>query len=676
MTRNLLIVESPNKIKKIKHYLGSDWQVEASVGHFCDLPKHEMGVAAPDYKPHYENDPKKSKVISRLKKAVKSCQAIYIGTDPDREGEAIGWHLERVLGLKQTGKPVYRATFKAINKAEIQRGIQSRGSIDYHLVAAQEARRVIDRLVGYTVSPVLGHGLSAGRVQSVALRLIVERFQAISNFKPIEHYDVLASVSDTPEWNAKWYFKPLLSEQGESNQKIWTERGVAEQAAQTRQLQVLDVAKNKVYQKAPAAFETASLQQAASRILGFDTGYTMKLAQSLYASGWISYMRTDNPNPDPQSLTELRQFIEQNNLPLAQKINVWRSGKDAQEGHECIRPIELNKPQLQTEECQDKHASDQIRLYRLIYERFVASQMADAEFDQTRVLLHGDVQVVGQPVQFLASGRVATGVQGWRGWLKSDPNDNDEKKTDEAETRSLLPDSIKVGQRYVCECQLQVKNTKPPVLYSEASLIKALKSKGIGRPSTYASIIQTLFRHQYVKLEKRKLVPTDIGVKIIERLLAMGLAFMDHQYTAQMEIWLDAIARQKKRYLDVVSQVHNDILTDLERLSEDLKTPLKHREEAQSIGECGLCKEGNILEQEKNYRCEHCQATLWKLSFGKRIGKKLAVELFSGKTILIEKLKSRKTQKHYNAHAHMSEGKLTLIFDQNTNRDQNRMKLN
>ena len=676
MTRNLLIVESPNKIKKIKQYLGSDWQVEASVGHFCDLPKNEMGVAAPDYKPHYENDPKKSGVISRLRKAVKSCDAIYIGTDPDREGEAIGWHLERVLGLKQTGKPVYRATFKAINKTEIQRGIQSRGSIDYHLVAAQEARRVIDRLVGYTVSPVLGHGLSAGRVQSVALRLIVERFQAINDFKPVEHYDVLANVSDTPQWNAQWYFKPLIDDQVESGQKIWTDRMVAEQAAQTRQLQVLEVEKKKVYQKAPAAFETASLQQAASRVLGFDTGYTMKLAQSLYASGWISYMRTDNPNPDPQSLSELRQFIEQQGLSLSAKPNVWRSSKDAQEGHECIRPMELNKPELQMDECQDKHASDQIRLYRLIYERFVASQMADAEFDQTRILLQGDVQLAGQPVQFLASGRVPTRNQGWRGWLKSDPNDNDDKKSDdEAETRSLLPDSIKVGNRYACECQLQVKKTKPPVLYSEASLIKALKRRGIGRPSTYASIIQTLFRHQYVKLEKRKLVPTDMGLNVIERLLAMGLAFMDYQYTSSMENWLDGIARQKKRYLDVVSQAHNDILSDLESLSEDLKTPLKQRPEAQAIGECGLCGQGRVLEMEKNYRCNHCQAILWKQSFGKRIGKKLAAELFSGKTILIEKLKSKKTQKYYNAHARMSEGKLTLVFDQNTNRDQNRMKL-
>lgn len=397
----------------------------------------------------------------------------------------------------------------------------------------------------------------------------------------------------------------------------------------------------------------------------------MKLAQSLYASGWISYMRTDNPNPDPQSLSQLRQFIEQQGLPLSAKPNVWRSSKDAQEGHECIHPMELDKPELQIDECQDKHASDQIRLYRLIYERFVASQMADAEFDQTRILLQGDVQLAGQSVQFLASGRVPTCNQGWRGWLKSDPNDNDDKKSDDdAENRSLLPDSIKVGHRYVCECQLQVKKTKPPVLYSEASLIKALKRKGIGRPSTYASIIQTLFRHQYVKLEKRKLVPTEMGIKIIERLLAMGLAFMEYQYTAQMETWLDAIARQKKRYLDVVSQVHSDILIDLESLSEDLKTPLKQRTEAQAIGECRLCEQGRVLEREKNYRCDHCQATLWKLSFGKRIGKKLAVELFSGKTVFIEKLKSKKTQKHYNAHGRMSEGKLTLIFDQHTTNDQ------
>ena len=663
MPDNLLIVESPNKIKKIKHYLGSGWQVEASIGHFCDLPKHEMGVAAPDYKPHYENDPKKSSVISKLKQAVQSCQAIYIGTDPDREGEAIGWHLERVLGLKQSNKPVYRASFKAINKAEIHKGIQSQGQIDYHLVAAQEARRVIDRLVGYSVSPILGQGLSAGRVQSVALRLIVDCFKAIESFKAVEHYDVLATTSIDPQWTAKWYFKPMLSD---TDQKIWTDRSIAQQAAKTRQLKVLEVQRNKVYQKAPPAFETASLQQAASRVLGFDTAHTMQLAQMLYASGWISYMRTDNPNPDPESLSELRQFLKDNHLTLSQAPNTWRCGKDAQEGHEAIRPLDLNKSHLQDRDCQGKAPMDQVRLYRLIYERFMASQMADAEYDHTRILLQSDVQLASGPAQFMASGRILTLNKGWQGWLKSDANDDDDESDEDT---TALPASIEVGKNYACQSKLQVKKTKPTVLYSEASLIKALKARGIGRPSTYASIIQTLFRHKYVITQKRKLIPTELGITVFERLIAANFSFMDYRYTAEMETQLDAIARQKKRYRDVVAHVHDDILTDLAHLSDELKTPIQTRAKPVSIGSCQLCQQsdsqkGQVMESEKLFRCEHCEATLWKQSFGKRISKTVALKLFKGETVYLEKLKSQKTKKFYNAHTKMVEGKLTLIFDE------------
>ena len=658
MSDNLLIVESPNKIKKIKHYLGDGWQVEASIGHFCDPPKHDMGVAAPDYKPHYENDPKKSKVINNLKKAVQSCQAIYIGTDPDREGEAIGWHLERVLGLRQSNKPVYRASFKAINKTEIHKGIQSKGKIDYHLVAAQEARRVIDRLVGYSVSPILGHGLSAGRVQSVALRLIVERFKTIKSFIAVEHYDVLATITDTPEWTAKWYFKPLLSDK---EKKIWCDREIAEQVAQTSQLKVLQIDRKKIYQKAPPAFETASLQQAASRVLGFDTAYTMQLAQLLYASGWISYMRTDNPNPDQVSLTELRQFLMDHQLTVSQKPNTWRCSKDAQEGHEAIRPVDLNKANLQDSECQGKNQSDQVRLYRLIYERFLASQMADAEYNQTQVLLQSDVKLTQGIAQFMASGRVLTKNRGWQGWLQSDSNDNDEASEDEI---SPLPESIETGKIYACQTKLQVKKTKPPVLFTEASLIKALKAKGIGRPSTYASIIQTLFRHQYVTSKKRKLEPTDIGIKVFERLMNIQFSFMDYHYTAQMETQLDAIAHQQKRYRDVVAHVHNDILSDLNGLTQEMKIPLKTKQEPEAIGSCQLCQEGKVIESDKLYRCDHCEVTLWKQSFGKRIGKTIALKLFNGESVYLEKLKSQKTKKPYNAHGQMVDGKLKLNFDQ------------
>ena len=662
MADNLLIVESPNKIKKIQHYLGSGWQVEASVGHFCDLPKHEMGVAAPDYKPHYVNDPKKSQVIAKLKKAVQSCQAIYIGTDPDREGEAIGWHLERVLGLKQSNKPVYRVRFKAINKTEIHKGIQSQDHMDYHLVAAQEARRVIDRLVGYSVSPVLGHGLSAGRVQSVALRLVVERFKIIQSFIPVEHYDVLASVFDSPEWTAKWHFKSLLSDQ---EQKIWCDRSVAEQVAQARQLKVLQVDRTKRDQKAPPAFETASLQQAASRVLGFDPAHTMQLAQLLYASGWISYMRTDNPNPDPGSLTELRQFLVDNQLTLSQTPNTWRCGKDAQEGHEAIRPVDLNKADLQESDCQGKVRADQVRLYRLIYERFVASQMADAHYDHTQILLESDAPLVKGPAQFVASGRVLTQNKGWQGWLQSDPNDQDEVSDEDV---SPLADSIEPGKIYSCQAKLQVKQTKPPVLFTEARLIQALKAKGIGRPSTYASIIQILFRHHYVLSQKRKLIPTDIGIQIVDRLIAAKFAFMDYRYTAEMETQLDAIAQQKKPYRDIVAHVHDDLLADLNDLSDELKSPLKTRPEPVSIGYCQLCHQGQVIESEKLFRCDQCEATLWKQSFGKRMGKTVALRLFKGETVYLEKLTSQKSKKHYNANAMMLEGKLKLSFDEPTNK--------
>jgi len=663
MSKNLVIVESPNKIKKIKHYLGDGWQVEASVGHFCDLPANEMGVDAPDYKPHYINDPKKYNVISTLKKAVKSCQAIYIATDPDREGEAIGWHLERVLQLKQSNKPVYRACFKAINKTEILKGIQSQGQIDYHLVAAQEARRVIDRLVGYCVSPTLGRGLSAGRVQSVALKLIVERFKVIESFKAVEHYDVVATTSIEPQWTAKWHFKPLLSE---TDNALWTDRTVAQQVARTRQLSVLSVERNTVYQKAPPAFETASLQQAASRVLGFDTAHTMALAQMLYAAGWISYMRTDNPNPDPQSLIELRQFLTERHLSLSQEPNSWRCSKDAQEGHEAIRPTDLTKASLKDSECQGKSTSDQVQLYRLIYERFLASQMADAQYNQIRVLLQSDVQLSNGLAQFIATGRVLISQKsGWKGWLTSDANDNDDETHDD--DTHVLAETIEPGRTYACQSKLQVKKTKPPALYSDASLIKALKSRGIGRPSTYASIIQTLFRHQYMSTQKSKLIPTALGIAVCERLIDARFSFMDYRYTAKMETELDAIARQKKRYRDVVAQVHNDILSDLDHLSDSLKRPIQVKSEPVSIGTCHLCcpqdKEHFVIEHEKTFQCQHCKATVWKLSFGKRMSKTLAVKLFKGDVVFLKNLKSSKTKKNYNANAKIMDGKLKLIFD-------------
>ncbi len=331
--------------------------------------------------------------------------------------------------------------------------------------------------------------------------------------------------------------------------------------------------------------------------------------------------------------------------------------------------MDLNKAHLQDSECQQgKAQTDQVRLYRLIYERFVASQMADAEYNQTQILLESDVQLASGPAQFMASGRVLTHNKGWQGWLKSDANDNDDTPD---EVTMPLPDSIEQGKTYACQSKLLVKQTKPPVLYTEASLIKALKVKGIGRPSTYASIIQTLFRHDYAITQKRKLTPTELGIKVLERLIAAKFSFMDYHYTAEMETQLDAIARQQKRYRDIVAHVHDDILSDLSNLSDALKAPLKTKAEPVSIGSCQLCQQGQVMESEKLFRCNHCAATLWKQSFGKRVGKTVALKLFKGETVYLEKLKSQKTKKHYNAHTKMVEGKLKLIFDDPQQNEQN-----
>ncbi len=382
MSRHLFIVESPGKTQKIQHYLGTGWSVKASFGHVRDLPEKDIGVAPPDFKAQYRILAKQAGRVTQLKQAAQQADAIYLGTDPDREGEAIAWHLYVALGLKKLGKPVYRVRFQEIHQHAIQNAVSQAGQIDYALVSAQEARRVLDRLVGYLVSPQLGFGLSAGRVQSPALRLIVEREQAIRDFQPITHFQVEAQVDTPSPWSSTWDFSAFA----EKEQMYWLDRGVAEALAQVTQLTVSGVEPSQVQRRPLPPFTTSTLQQAASVYYGFSPERTMRVAQSLYESGAITYHRTDSPHLSDEAAQAIRTYLEKAGQPRSAKPNQWKAKAGAHEAHEAISPVDLANKHPSSE-------TDANKLYALIWRRTVASQMPNAVYDVLKVRCEGNVAV-------------------------------------------------------------------------------------------------------------------------------------------------------------------------------------------------------------------------------------------------------------------------------------------
>ena len=560
MSKNLLIVESPNKIKSIKKYLGGDFEVLASFGHVRDLVNKDGSVDTENhFAMKYQIISKNSKHVDAIVAAAKEADTIYLATDPDREGEAISWHIAEILkskrGMKNVGEKLQRVVFHEVTPKGVQAAIQHPRGLDMDLVDAQQARRALDYLVGFNLSPLLWkkirYGLSAGRVQSPALRLICERENEIRAFETQEYWSIhLDSHKGRTKFSAKlthWQNKKL--EQFSLPDETSQANILAQLQGKTAQ--VADVTKKKATRKPAAPYTTSTMQQDAVRKLGFTTDRTMRTAQQLFegidvgqgAVGLITYMRTDSVTLSQDALTEIRHYIENkigaDFLPSSAKIYKTKS-KNAQEAHEAIRPTSVYRS---PESVKPFLSSDQFKLYQMIWQRTVACQMIDAKFDATTVDIN-----VGKGV-FRATGQVLT----FAGFLSvyqegADEDDNseeDNKKLPEMAVGDELPVDKLYGEQHF---------TQPPPRFNEATLVKALEEFGIGRPSTYASIIKTLKDREYVIVEQRRFQPTDTGEIVNKFLTEHFEQYVDYDFTAKLENQLDEIANGKREWIPVMEK--------------------------------------------------------------------------------------------------------------------------
>lgn len=549
---NLLILESPGKVKKVQSLLqefgGADWKVVASVGHVRDLPERELGISLPDFAPSYTPTERGKDVLNRLKRLAASASAVYLATDLDREGEAIAWHVADALRLKNPK----RVTYSEIRASAIHGALKAPRSLDMALVAAQEARRVLDRLCGYLVSGPLsraaGERLSAGRVQSPAVRLVVERERAIKGFVSVTHFG--AELAFAEGWSATWLTKPWL----QAGEEYLLDNALADRAAAVRSLSVQECKESESRTAPPAPFTTSSLQQAASNTLKFTPKQTMQLAQKLYEGGHLTYMRTDSPNLSAEAVTEIRAFCEERGWPLVDKPRTWKSKEGAQEAHEAVRPTHIDVEDA-------GETADEQALYRLIRLRTLASQLADAVYDVRTLRLAAALD--GKEAVFDARGRVLR-EQGWKMLIATDAATLDEREG-EAEGDGhenpvpMLPQGTSVSP---ASCKLLTKKTKPSARFSEASLVRELENKGIGRPATFAAIVDTILKREYVRVEKRFLMPTPLGEKVVD-LLAGTFSFLDYAFTREMEDNLDAIAGGAASYREVMEMAYEQLQQEL-----------------------------------------------------------------------------------------------------------------
>ncbi len=584
MVKNLVIVESPAKAKTIERFLGNDFTVKSSFGHVRDLSKKELGVDIENnFAPRYEISPDKNKIVKELKKIAKEAEQIWLATDEDREGEAISWHLMETLGLKEEN--VKRIVFHEITKKAISNAIENPRSIDIHLVHAQQARRVLDRLVGFELSPLLWKkvkpSLSAGRVQSVAVRLIVERENEIRKFETVSSYKIMASFilkKDT---------KTLL--QAEVPKKFKTKKEAAALIEKCLEAEYsVEKVEKKPGKKSPAPpFTTSTLQQEASRKLGYSVSKTMVVAQQLYEAGLITYMRTDSVNLSSLAIGMAKEEITKSFGEEYVKTRKYATkSKGAQEAHEAIRPTYLNNRNIEGD-------ASRKRLYELIWKRTIASQMSDAKLEKTNV----HIKLSNSPEKFVASGEVIK----FDGFLKVYMESTDEEE--EEGSRKMLP-PIKEGENLsLKEAFATERFTKPPARYTEASLVKKMEELGIGRPSTYAPTISTIQKREYVvkedrdgtertynliKLadgkieelkanektgyEKNKLFPTDIGGLVNEFLVRHFDNIMDYKFTATVEQEFDEIAKGDRVWQDMISEFYDPFHDQVE---DTLKTSRK-----------------------------------------------------------------------------------------------------
>ncbi len=601
MSKSLVIVESPAKAKTINKFLGSRYRVEASMGHVRDLPERELGVDIKnDFKPTYVVNSGSQKTIKRLQKVARESDAIYLAPDPDREGEAISWHLAELL--KRDGTPVYRITFNEITRQAIEKAIKHPGEVDMQLVNAQQARRILDRLVGYKISPLLTHcltrkdkSLSAGRVQSVALRLICEREEEIRQFVPIEYWTIDALFAqEEMTLTASLYsidgerISRGDEDKDEEKSDVPVHRIANEEEAKAlvgkiraEIYRVEDVKTRKKTRRPLPPYITSTLQQDASRIFGFTGDRTMRAAQALYEGvelgdetvGLITYMRTDSVRVAEEAIVHARDLIRESygKQYLPDKPNRYRSKKGAQDAHEAIRPTQLNAGHTPDKMRRFLNA-DQAKIYDLIWKRFFASQMPPAEYLSTTIEIVGGVYV------FRAQGSVLT----FDGYTKvyRDENTAADQELPHVET------GIAVDLREVTPNQ---HFTRPPARYNDASLIKALESEGIGRPSTYASIVKTLVDRDYVERRERRFYTTELGEVVSAVLVNTFPDIFEVGFTAGVEERLDEIEEGNADWVQLLRDFYQPFSKDLIEAPKNFGQVLKNlqQETGESCPECG-----------------------------------------------------------------------------------------
>ncbi len=566
MADKLLIVESPAKANTIKKFLGGSTKVLASMGHIRDLPKSKLAVNVEnDFEPEYINIRGKGDLIKELKKEAKSAKKVYLATDPDREGEAIAWHLAHILEIPEDS--VCRVTFNEITKETVQNSMKEPRTIDKNLVDAQQARRVLDRIVGYKMSPLLWkkvkRGLSAGRVQSVAVKLIVDREEEIEKFVPEEYWNIYANLKDEKSkksFQAKFY--------GTSDKKvdIHSEKEVNAvlKAIENGKYIVQDIKKSEKKKNPAPPFTTSTMQQEASRKLNFTLKRTMSVAQTLYEGirvpdkgtvGLITYMRTDSTRISEEARTAAKGYIINNYGSAYYENRYYKTKGNAQDAHEAIRPTYID---LNPEKIKESLTPDQYKLYNLIYNRFVASQMSTAVYDTTSV----DINV--NDYIFKANGQTLK----FQGFMKLYVETLDNEKDDEITT---LPE-LSVNQALKLK-KIEPKQsfTEPPARYTEATLVKSLEEKGIGRPSTYSPTITTILERRYIEKHKKQLSPTELG-KIVNKLLTENFTdILDVKFTAKIEEEFDEIAEGKEYWKNVIKEFYGPFSVELARVEKELE---------------------------------------------------------------------------------------------------------
>lgn len=555
----LMIIESPGKIKKLTEILSDDWKIVASIGHVRDLPVNEMGVEAPNFVPQYELTERGESTVAKIKNLVRQADSVYLATDPDREGESISWHLQQCLQLKNP----LRITFGEITPNVVKAAILNPRSINTKRVAAQEARRVLDRLVGYMVSPKLsqinGENLSAGRVQSVAVLLVVEREREIQVFKPTKHFGakvIFADAKNGTKWEAEWVKKgSFVSE----DSPYFMDRDVANRVAGLRVFSVTSYVETTKKRSPPPPFTTSTLQQAASVKLGFDPARTMELAQKLYEQGHISYHRTDNPNVSEESLGDIYAVATEAGLEMADKPRKFEAPEGAQAGHPAITPTHWDVVSAGDDE-------DQIALYSLIRLRAIACQLADAEYAVRTVKLVSDEIIADKKIAFEASGKTLV----YPGWLKLVNGDQTDEDDETVEADNPVPALCIDDDLFASDGKLIEIDTRAPKRYTQASLIKKLEAEKIGRPATYAAIMENIVARGYVVNQKKALLPTERGELVVDSLTGI-FDFMNVQFTRSVESDLDKIEQGGTTYKEVVTDVHERLLMDLNRFASTAK---------------------------------------------------------------------------------------------------------